>query len=66
MLAAIGRLLIVDFPNKVHEARRPFLEPAQVKVIQNKLDRDRYDAEYDTLIWSKFGTAYARWDLWFL
>jgi hypothetical protein len=28
-LAHLGRLLIVDFPDKVHKARYPFLNPAE-------------------------------------
>lgn len=65
-LAILGRLLIVDFPDKVHESKRPFLKPHEVKSIQDKLDRDRRDSEFDELTWKKFVGACSRWELWFL
>ncbi|KAF2280251.1 MFS general substrate transporter [Westerdykella ornata] len=64
-LALLGRLLIVDFPDKVHESRMPFLKPHEVKLVQEKLDRDRQDAEFDKLTWEKFVDALKRWELWF-
>ena len=63
-LAVCGRILIVDFPDKVHRSRFPFLKPAEVQSIQAKLERDRRDAEYDELTISKFLLACARWELW--
>jgi len=65
VLAMLGRLLIVDFPDKVHKSRRPFLTAAQVKTVQNKLNRDRSDAEFDPLTMEKFLAACRRWELWF-
>jgi hypothetical protein len=65
-LAVLGRLLIVDFPDKVHKARFPFLQPDEVHAIQAKLERDRRDAEYDELTLRKFLHACARWQLWVL
>jgi cyanate permease len=63
-LALLGRLLIVDFPDKLHMARYPFLKPNEVQAIQDKLERDRRDAEYDEIDWPKFVRALARWELW--
>ncbi|KAF2998140.1 hypothetical protein E8E13_001601 [Curvularia kusanoi] len=63
-LAVLGRILIVDFPDKVHKSRFPFLAPAEVQSIQAKLERDRRDAEYDELTMSKFVSACKRWELW--
>lgn len=63
-LAILGRLLIVDFPDKVHKSRFPFLKPHEVQSIQAKLERDRRDAEFDELNWAKFGQALKRWQLW--
>ncbi|ORX99557.1 major facilitator superfamily domain-containing protein [Clohesyomyces aquaticus] len=51
-LALLGRILIVDFPDKI-------------KAVQDKLDRDRQDAEYDELTMRKFTKACGRWELWF-
>jgi hypothetical protein len=65
-LALLGRILIVDFPDKVYKSRMPFLKPQEVKAVQDKLDRDRQDAEYDELTKEKFIAACARWELWFL
>lgn len=65
-LAILGRLLIVDFPDKVHKSRRPFLNAEEVSAIQNKLNRDRQDAEYDELTMRKFFNVCGRWELWFL
>ncbi|PSN72063.1 MFS general substrate transporter [Corynespora cassiicola Philippines] len=64
-LAILGRILIVDFPDKVHKSRMPFLKPHEVQAIQAKLDRDRQDAEFDELTMKKFWAACARWELWF-
>lgn len=63
-LAVLGRLLIVDFPDKVHKSRMPFLKPSEVKAIQDKLERDRHDSEYDKLTVAKFLEACTRWQLW--
>ncbi|OAL49636.1 MFS general substrate transporter [Pyrenochaeta sp. DS3sAY3a] len=63
-LAALGYLLIVDFPDKVYKSRYPFLQPHEVKSIQDKLERDRHDSEYDELTWAKFVSACSRWELW--
>lgn len=63
-LAVLGRILIVDFPDKVSKARFPFLKPFEVKAIQNKLERDRRDAEFDEINTSKLLKALARWELW--
>jgi hypothetical protein len=65
-LAILGRLLIVDFPDKVHKSRRPFLNAEEVLAIQNKLNRDRQDAEYDEITMQKFFNVCRRWELWFL
>lgn len=63
-LGVLGRLLIVDFPDKVYKSRMPFLKPHEVKSIQDKLERDRHDAEYDELTMTKFWEACRRWELW--
>ncbi|KAH7088023.1 major facilitator superfamily domain-containing protein [Paraphoma chrysanthemicola] len=63
-LAVLGRLLIVDFPDKVYRARYPFLKPEEVKSIQDKLERDRRDAEFDELTGPKFIQALKKWELW--
>lgn len=65
-LAILGRILIVDFPDKVSRSRFPFLKPSEVRAIQNKLERDRQDAEFDKLTLKKFFEACLRWDLWAL
>lgn len=63
-LAVLGRLLIVDFPDKIYKSRFPFLKPAEVAAIQDKLERDRRDAGYDEIDMSKFLKAISRWQLW--
>jgi hypothetical protein len=65
-LAILGRILIVDFPDKVNRSRMPFLKPNEVQAIQNKLERDRQDAEFDKLTLKKFVDASSRWELWVL
>jgi hypothetical protein len=42
------------------------LKPHEVKAIQNKLERDRRDSEFDKLTMKKFLAACSRWELWFL
>lgn len=63
-LAVLGRILIVDFPDKIHKSRRPFLKPEQVRLVQGKVHRDRQDAEFDPLTQKKFWKALAKWELW--
>lgn len=63
-LAVLGRILIVDFPDKVYKSRMPFLKPIEVKAIQDKLERDRRDSQFDKLTWPKFAQACKRWELW--
>lgn len=65
-LAILGRILIVDFPDKVLNSRWPFLKPNEIRAIQEKLDHDRQDAEFDGLTLGKFLSACARWELWAL
>ncbi|KAH5099347.1 hypothetical protein HBI21_054000 [Parastagonospora nodorum] len=63
-LALLGRLLIVDFPDKVYKARYPFLKPIEIQAIQDKLERDRSDSEFDEINMAKLMRALARWELW--
>lgn len=65
-LSVLGRFLIVDFPDKVHKSRRPFLTVEEVQAIQDKLNRDRQDAEYDEVTGRKFIEVCGRWEVWFL
>jgi len=63
-LAAIAKIGIIDFPDKIHLSRRPYLNPAEVKAIQDKLELDRQDSEYDPLTMAKARDALSRWQLW--
>jgi len=65
-LAILGRILIIDFPDKVNQSRIPFLKPNEVQAIQDKLQRDRQDAEFDKLTLKKLVDASKRWELWAL
>lgn len=63
-LAIVAKVGIIDFPDKVHLSRRPYLTPAEVKSITDKLEIDRQDAEYDPLTTRKLIDALSRWQLW--
>ncbi|KAH7034785.1 major facilitator superfamily domain-containing protein [Microdochium trichocladiopsis] len=63
-LAIVAKIGIIDFPDKIHLSRRPYLTPAEVQAIQDKLERDRQDAEYDPLTMAKAMDALGRWQLW--
>ncbi|KAF1920949.1 hypothetical protein BDU57DRAFT_534670 [Ampelomyces quisqualis] len=61
-LAFPGRLLILDFPDKIHKARFPFLNHAQVHAIQDTLNRR--NPEFDEIDFKNFARALGRWELW--
>jgi hypothetical protein len=58
-LAAVGRLLIVDVPDRIYMSSLSFLKPTEVTAIQDKLERDRRDAESDEINMSNFLRAFA-------
>lgn len=63
-LAFVGLWLIVDFPDKVHEARRPFLTSEEVQIVKDRLNADRGDAEYDHITPSKVVHTLLQWQIW--
>lgn len=63
-LAFVGYLVIVDFPDKVHEARRPFLNQEEVQIVLDRLNADRGDAEYDHITGKKVLHTLMQWQVW--
>jgi MFS family permease len=64
VLAFIGWFIIVDFPDKIHEARRPFLTPEEVQVVKDRLEADRGDSEYDHVTFQKVIKTLMMWQIW--
>ncbi|KAF2817436.1 MFS general substrate transporter [Mytilinidion resinicola] len=64
VLAVYGYIFIIDFPDKIHLARRPYLTPDEVALVQARLQADRGDAEFDPITWKKTIKTLAKWQLW--
>lgn len=60
----MGLWLIVDFPDKVHEARRPFLTTEEVQIVKDRLNADRGDADYDHITPQKVLHTLLQWQIW--
>jgi len=58
-LAVIAFALIVDFPDK-----NTFLTPEQTKLVRQRIDADRGDAEYDHLTGKKFLSHLSDFKIW--
>ncbi|KAK2787888.1 hypothetical protein FQN51_003059 [Onygenales sp. PD_10] len=63
-LAILGYFLIVDFPDKLSNFKRPFLTQDEVDIIKAQLNRDRSDAEHDEFTLRKVVRTLGRWQLW--
>lgn len=63
-LAFLGYFIIVDFPDKVHEMRRPFLTEEEVQIVKDRLNADRGDAEYDHVTPAKVIHTLLQWQVW--
>lgn len=48
-LGVIGYVVIVDFPDKVHLSKRPFLNSDELQILKERLNADRGDAEFDKI-----------------
>ncbi|KAI9735370.1 MAG: hypothetical protein M1818_006565 [Claussenomyces sp. TS43310] len=64
VLAVLGYLLIVDFPDKVYLSRRPFLTPREIEITKNRIDLDRGDSEHDPVTLKKLLHTLCRWQIW--
>ncbi|KAK4693921.1 hypothetical protein P7C70_g8838, partial [Phenoliferia sp. Uapishka_3] len=58
-LGIIGYFLVVDFPDKA-----TFLTPAETKVVLNRINKDRGDAQPDPVTWRSVGTHLCDFKLW--
>lgn len=63
VLAFIGIFVIVDFPDKVSQSRRPFLTPEEVQTIKDILDADRGEegGELGRVNWRNIGKVLITW-----
>jgi hypothetical protein len=64
VLAALGYLIIVDFPDKIRLSRRPFLTEHEIQVTKDRLEADRGDSEFDQITLQKALAVLAKWNLW--
>ncbi|KIN03239.1 hypothetical protein OIDMADRAFT_40836 [Oidiodendron maius Zn] len=63
-LAPLGYWLIVDFPDKVHMSRLPFLTAEQVQITKDRLDSDRGDAQYIKVTRKTIFRVLRMWQIW--
>jgi hypothetical protein len=67
VLALIGYVLIIDFPDKVLQRRNgKFLSARDVMILKARIDRDRDDSTADSITWGKVGKHLSDWKLWVL
>ncbi|KAF1811656.1 MFS general substrate transporter [Eremomyces bilateralis CBS 781.70] len=64
VLAFLGYILIVPFPDQVSQSRKPFLSEDQVQLITDRLNRDRGDTTFDPITWSKIKFCLLKWEIW--
>lgn len=63
VLAIMGYLLIIDFPDKVLQ-KKSFLTPEEVELIKSRINKDRGDAEHDAITFKKVIVTLGRWQIW--
>jgi len=63
-LAPLGWWLIVDFPDKVHKSRRPFLNAEEIQITKDRLNADRGDAENTNITMKTVIHVLAMWQIW--
>ncbi|KAF2198050.1 MFS general substrate transporter [Delitschia confertaspora ATCC 74209] len=64
VLAVFGWFIIVDFPDKVYEAKHPFLNADEVQIVKDRLEADRGDSTYDHVTFTKILHTLAMWQIW--
>lgn len=64
VLAVLGYLIIVDFPDKVHLSRYPFLTSREIAITKQNIDSDRGDSEYDPINFKSILKALGMWQIW--
>ncbi|CAZ81943.1 unnamed protein product [Tuber melanosporum] len=63
-VALLAYLVLIDFPDKLLQRRRPFLTDFDVEIIKSRIDRDRDDSQADPLTWGVIGVHLMDWKLW--
>jgi len=65
VLALIGYVIIIDFPDRVLQRRNgKFLSAGDVMILKARIDRDRDDSTADSITWEKVGEHLSDWKLW--
>ncbi|CUS09223.1 unnamed protein product [Tuber aestivum] len=64
IVALLAYFVIVDFPDKLLQRRKPFLTESDIEIIKARIDRDRDDSQSDPLTWSIVGHHLSDWKLW--
>jgi len=63
-VALLAYLLVIDFPDKLFQRRKPFLTDSEVEIIKSRINRDRDDSQADPITWSIVAHHLADWKLW--
>lgn len=68
LLGLLGYIFIIDFPDKSTRpsllTRRPFLTPAEAKIVLDRINHDRGDAIVDSLTLAKTLHFLRDWKIW--
>ncbi|KAJ5190456.1 phthalate transporter [Penicillium cinerascens] len=63
VIAVIGYMLLVNFPQDAHKARH-FLSQREIEFVLHQIDLDRRDAKEEAFTWSAFLRPALDWKIW--
>lgn len=63
-IAFLAYLLVIDFPDKLLQRRKPFLTTSQVEIIKTRINRDRDDSKADPITRRIVVHHLSDWKLW--
>lgn len=64
MIATIGWFVLVDFPDKMKNNKRKFLEPREYDFILQRIEKDRSDTTLEPFKWSRYLGAGLDLNIW--
>lgn len=63
LVAVIGYVLLVNFPQDAHKARH-FLSQREIEFVLHQIDRDRLDSKEEPFTWPSFLRPALDWKIW--
>ncbi|KAL5363301.1 major facilitator superfamily domain-containing protein [Aspergillus floccosus] len=64
VIATIGGFVLVDFPDKMKNSKRKFLEPREYNLILQRIERDRSDTVVEPFNWRRYLAAGLDLNIW--